>query len=95
MAEPTTVAALGLPLAQEGIRHVDLLQDRAASNNEVGLVRDGTGFRVSVTDERGVMRYSEHHDGEADACRDLLACARMNHEDLEALRKAGRACPQG
>lgn len=67
-------------LTAENLGHFNWFEDRYPQAEEAGIVVQGSGWRVYLTDERAYSRYEKLHSDEGQALVDFLKRVRaINH----------------
>lgn len=84
-------------LEAENLGRFNWLEDRSPRPDEVGLLRQGPGWRVYSTDERAAAQYDKVHTDEEEALADFLKKVRAtNHYfSLREERLGQQACDAG
>jgi hypothetical protein len=59
-------------LTAENLGHFNWFEDRYPQAEEAGIVAEGAGWRVYLTDERACSRYKKLHADEGEALADFL-----------------------
>jgi hypothetical protein len=72
-------------LAAENLERFNWFEDRGMRVEEAGIVAQGAGWRVYLTDEQGYPSYDKFHGDEGEALVDFLKRVRAINE-LVALR---------